>query len=372
MQWLSLASRQEELDVALSEIAMAMGELAPHLVLVFASAHHLRDPARLAGGIQARWPAVVAGCSGGGIIGGGREWEEGPTLVVMAAELPNVEVRAVHVTTPIGLSKAVGLGSDMQPVFLVLADPASIDAQALATAMDHRWAGCAKFGGLASGDDRVLFCGAEAHREGAVVVSLAGDVEGETVVAQGCRPLGPIFTVTKARRNVLVELDGRSALLALEEALTGMAAEERALFRRSPLVGLAADPEFARPGDFLVRNLVGLDRAMGVIGVGWPVEEGATIQFHARDAAFAAQELGDLLSRRRGPTPDAALLFSCLGRGHRLFGRPDHDSRILAKHLGPIPIGGFFCAGEIGPVRNRTFVHGYTSAVGLLRGRGWD
>jgi small ligand-binding sensory domain FIST len=372
MRWLSLVSREHDLDAALAEIGEAMGELTPDLLLVFASSHHARDAARLAGAVQARWPAVVAGCSGGGVIGGGREWEEGAALVIMAAELPNVEVRAAHVTTAVGLSKAVGLGPDMQPVFLVLAEPSSIDAQALATAMDQRWAGCAKFGGLASGDERVLLCGGAAHRGGAVVVSLAGDVEGDTVVAQGCRPLGPVLTVTRARRNVLVELDGRSALLALEEALTAMAAEERALFRRSPLVGLAADPEFARPGDFLVRNLVGLDRAMGVIAVGWPVEEGATIQFHARDAAFAAQELGELLARRRGPTPDVALLFSCLGRGRGLFGRPDHDSRMLTRHLGPIPIGGFFCAGEIGPVRSRSFVHGYTSSVGLLRARGWD
>jgi len=127
-----------------------------------------------------------------------------------------------------------------------------------------------------------------------------------------------------------------------------------------------------RQGDFLVRNLVGLDEDRGILLIGAIMREGTIVQFHLRDAATSAADLSAMLAElpadvRRDVR--GSLLFSCLGRGRHLYGRPDHDTDLFRRHLGEVPLGGFFCNGEIGPVQGRTFLHGYTSSFGLFRPR---
>ncbi len=124
-------------------------------------------------------------------------------------------------------------------------------------------------------------------------------------------------------------------------------------------------------GFFLVRNVIGVDPHRGALAIGASLAEGLVVQFHLRDAATSREDLDRLLARyaaRPGAAPPAgALLFSCLGRGAALYGEPDHDTAALRRHLGDVPVGGFFCNGEIGPVARRTFLHGYTSAFALVR-----
>jgi small ligand-binding sensory domain FIST len=107
------------------------------------------------------------------------------------------------------------------------------------------------------------------------------------------------------------------------------------------------------------------------MAVGALLEESSVVQFHLRDARTSADDLEAHLCRYRDEAKDTpakgALLFSCLGRGVHLYGSADHDSHLFRHHLGEIPLGGFFCNGEIGPVQNKTFLHGYTSAFGLFR-----
>jgi small ligand-binding sensory domain FIST len=123
-------------------------------------------------------------------------------------------------------------------------------------------------------------------------------------------------------------------------------------------------------GDLLVRNLVGADEETGALAVGAELRPMTVAQFVLRDARTAAEDLRRLLVRHRGASaraPAGALLFSCVGRGAGLFGRPDHDTGLFVESLGPAPLGGFFCNGEIGPVGGMTFLHGYTSAFALFR-----
>ena len=127
------------------------------------------------------------------------------------------------------------------------------------------------------------------------------------------------------------------------------------------------------PGDFLIRNLVGTDASTGALHVAALLEGHRVVQFHVRDGAAAAEELERRLARcGAAAAKDAAgaLLFSCLGRGQGLFGEPDHDSRAFERALGPVPLAGFFCNGELGPVEGRTFLHGYTSSFGIFRAKG--
>jgi len=176
--------------------------------------------------------------------------------------------------------------------------------------------------------------------------------------------------VTRAEHNLLYELAGRPALeQVVVQTRDSLSEAEVVLLETGGLhLGRVIDEHrehFGR-GDFLVRNVVGADRSSGAIAVADPVPVGTTVQFHLRDAATADEDLHELVAARRA---DAALVFTCNGRGTRLFGRPHHDVSVLSEHLGAVPMTGFFAAGELGPIGGRNFVHGFTASVALLRTR---
>jgi small ligand-binding sensory domain FIST len=271
----------------------------------------------------------------------------------------------------------VGIVRSRRPAFLLLPDPFTFDSETLVAGLDAAFPESPKIGGLASGGREpganALYLGDTVYRAGAVGVALAGNVEVDTVVAQGCRPIGEPMFVTRADQNVLQALDGQPALAVLQELLATADARDRQLFANSLFLGVVMkEQEAYRQGDFLIRNLLGIDGKSGAIAVGAALRTGMVVQFHLRDAATSAQDLDAVLARyQEGPPsrPAGSLLFSCLGRGVHLYGEPDHDTATFRRHLGPVPLGGFFCNGEIGPVHGSTFLHGYTSSFGLFRGR---
>jgi small ligand-binding sensory domain FIST len=192
-----------------------------------------------------------------------------------------------------------------------------------------------------------------------------------TVVSQGCRPVGRPYVVTKSEANVIHELGGRKAMAVLKEVFEGMSEEERQLFRQAPHLGCViheAQESFDR-GDFLVRNLMWADPDSGAIAVGEILRRGQTVQFHVRDSDAASEDLDTLLAREREAAAGGALLFSCNGRGTRLFETPDHDVSATRRALGEIPVAGFFAAGELGPVGGRNFMHGFTASLALFSER---
>jgi small ligand-binding sensory domain FIST len=213
-------------------------------------------------------------------------------------------------------------------------------------------------------DDQVL-------AGGVIGVSLAGAIEVDFVVSQGCRPIGAPLVITKVKSNAILELGGRAALEVLQELAESLPEEERALLSNGLLLGHLLH-EQKRPvgrGDFLVRNLLGVERDAGAILVGDVPRAGQTVQFHARDAKTAAEDLQLLLDGEvMDDAPFGALLFTCNGRGQKLFGTPDHDVSIIRERLGQVPIAGFFAAGEIGPIGDRSFLHGHTASLALFRG----
>jgi small ligand-binding sensory domain FIST len=124
--------------------------------------------------------------------------------------------------------------------------------------------------------------------------------------------------------------------------------------------------EFKR-GDFLVRGLMGVDQDSGGLAIGDHARAGQTIQFHVRDAASADEDLRELLAARNGQsTPAGALLFSCNGRGTRMFPTPDHDASVTREVLSGVPLAGFFAMGELGPVGGKSFMHGHTASLALF------
>jgi len=197
-------------------------------------------------------------------------------------------------------------------------------------------------------------------------VLLDPEVRVETVVSQGCRPIGQPFTVTRAEGNVVYELGGRPALERLMAMVDELSPEDRSLAARGLHVGMAIDERKIEPerGDFLVRNVLGADRAVGAVAVGDTVGIGQMLQFQARDAVSADEDLRALMAGRRA---EGALVFTCNGRGTHLFGVPDHDAAVVVDQLDTAAVAGMFCAGEVGPVGGRNFLHGFTASVALFR-----
>jgi small ligand-binding sensory domain FIST len=359
------------------QVLEALGP-GPDLALVFVTAAHggaLEDVART---IRATLgPGTLVGCTAESVVGPAREVEEAPAVSLWAGNVgPVTPVRldAVAAGGDEGLV-LTGMPDPLPPgtgAMVLFADPFSFPADAALTALDEAHPGLTVVGGNASaargpGGNRLVLDDQVVDR-GAVGCLLGPGVEIATVVSQGCRPLGVPLVVTRAERNVVYEIGGRPALVRLREVVETATEEERRLLAAGLHLGRVIDEHratFAR-GDFLVRNVIGADRANGAIAVGDICEVGATVQFHVRDATTADEDLRAMLA---GARADAALLFTCNGRGRRLFAEPDHDARVLDEALGGVPVAGFFCAGEIGPVGGRNFLHGFTAAVALLRAR---
>ena len=356
------------------------------LCIVFASAPHLPMAKWLLSEVHERLqPACLIGCGAGGTLAGGREIEEGPGLVVWAAALPGAELTTMHVTAErdgdafslLGLPPEVLGGPDSpssgRETLIALADPHSFPAEELLAEVERRRPGLPVLGGLSSaafGGGPVLLRDGEVHTEGAVGVFLSG-TQVLPCVSQGATPVGPEMTITAAEANVISELAGKPALERLGEVIEGLREGERELAAAGLLVGAVIEenqPEYER-GDFLVRPIIGADRETGALAIGERVRVGQTVRLHVRDAASADEDLREALrtqAQALGSEGAAgALLFTCNGRGFHMFELPDHDATALEDALGA-PAAGFFCAGEIGPVGGRNFLHGFTATMAVF------
>jgi small ligand-binding sensory domain FIST len=174
--------------------------------------------------------------------------------------------------------------------------------------------------------------------------------------------------------NVISELASKPAIERLGEAIAALEHREQALAAQGLLLGIVIEenkPEYRR-GDFLVRPIIGADREAGTIAVGERVRVGQIVRMHVRDGASADEDLRAALrlqAEALGTAPPAgALLFTCNGRGSHMFDVPDHDAGAIEDTFG-VPAAGFFCAGEIGPVGGRNFLHGFTATIALLADR---
>jgi len=210
-----------------------------------------------------------------------------------------------------------------------------------------------------------LVLNGEVVADGAVGVLLDANTAATTLVSQGCRPVGQPLVVTRAERNVIYEIAGRPALERLQELAASLSPDDRRLLAAGVHLGRVMDEsraEFGR-GDFLVRQVVGADREAQSLAVGDEIEVGTTIQFHVRDADSADEDLRALLT---GASSSAALVFTCNGRGTHLFDAPHHDASAINSQLDGGATSGMFCAGEVGPIGGRNFVHGFTASVLLF------
>jgi small ligand-binding sensory domain FIST len=391
MRWASAVSEESAPDAAVEGVlAAALSALdgeAPDLAFLFSSDAYAPAYERIAWQVRDALPGVLlVGCSARSVIGAGREVEGRAAISLTLARLPGVTLSPMRVAGdgfPRGTSswrEHFELDAEPAPHFVLLADPWSCDAEGFVRQLDTDFQDSTLIGGLASGAEQpgqnALFLDERIHVDGLVGVALQGEVCVDTIVAQGCRPIGTPMFVTRTRDQLLVEVDGRPPLEKLQELFEAAPPRDRALMQSSLFLGVEMRPELSHygRGDYLIRNLQGADARTGSLAVAAPLREGLVVQFHLRDAQTSAEDLVARLDHYRhehagGIPPAGALLFSCLGRGAYLYGVANHDSDVFRSRVGPVPLGGFFCNGEIGPVERRTFLHGYTSAFGLFRPR---
>lgn len=395
MRWTSALSVEVETrraaQSAAATVAARLDGVPPDAAFVFFSAHHRANAVDLVEAISdTLLPRHWIGCSGGGVIGNGREVEERPAVSITAATLPGVDVRTFSLeedslpdpdAPPRAWESVLDIQALERPQFIVLADPFSFPVDDLVRGLDYAFPRSVKSGGLASTAERVgqnvLIADGDVLRTGAVGLALAGAITVDTIVAQGCRGIGESMRVTRAQDNLIIELDGRPPLEVLRDLLPRLSDRDQRLARSALFLGVSTEPLDDDPGHdgYLIRNILGVNPDNGALAVGDEPRAGQAVRFHLRDALASAEDLDThmehyargLLENPGTSPPAGALLFSCLGRGRNLYGRPDHDTDMFREKVGDVPLGGFFANGEIGSVGGTTRLHGFTSSFVLFR-----
>jgi small ligand-binding sensory domain FIST len=380
-------SRQEGWRDALGECVAVAREAVggpADLAMLFFSPHHAEAAEMIAAEAREQLaPAMVVGCSGESIAANGEELEGEPAMALWLARWPQTTFTPMHLrferTAEGGALEGwpdslLGDWSDGD-FLIVLAEPFTFPADYLLERLNEDRPKVPVIGGMASGgvspgENRLIF-GDRSLAEGAVVVHVSGAVRLKTVVSQGCRPIGKPFVVTRAERNVIHELGGKSALLQLREIFETLPTSEQRLVQTALHIGRVVSEykDKFEHGDFLVRNVMGIDGQSGAIAIGDYLRPGQTVQFHIRDEEASDAELKQLLAGAKkeiNGEPMGALLFTCNGRGTRMFSEPHHDAEAVANAFGKIPLAGFFAQGELGPIGGKNFVHGFTASIGLF------
>ena len=367
----------EACDAVVSELRRALGPAPLDLAVVFTSADYGAAldglPVLLHERLGAR---VQVGCTGAAQLQEQAMSERTPALSVLAGRGEGLEVAACALQGP-DLPHADAAPAEWRRLLpaverpvrgvVVLGEPFHSDVRPLIAGLDFVLPGVPKVGGLASGSEQphgnALFCGRQRIGQGAVVLLLAGDVTATPVVAQGCRPIGRPGRITEAAGNRLAAVDELPAKTFVEQQLQDLEADDLALAENNPLfLGVASDP-FAmappEPGDFLVRNVLGIDNDARLV-IGEQLSIGRAVQLHLRDGDGGLEDLERQLRRGRAADADAALLFRCIGRDGA-----DHER--FCEVAPEVPMAGCTCNGEIGSLGAETHMHGYTASCLLLR-----
>jgi small ligand-binding sensory domain FIST len=373
------ADAREAASRAVGEARTSLGDQSPSFAVLFASPHFLGSAQALVAAVTEETGSLpLIGCVAEAVAGGAREVESEPAVSLwLAGDLGPVETFAMEFvrTTSGGAFGGYRFGPGPAGVHLMICDPFTFPVGHLLAHLNEQVPGAVVMGGMASGElglqQSRLFLDGRALAGGAVGAHLP-QADVHPLVAQGCRPVGAPYTITRANGHLIQELGGRPPLVRLQELASALPGCERELLAAGVQLGVVINEYQAEPGqgDFLIRDIVGADPESGAVAVGEEVEVGRSVQFHVRDAQSADEDLRRTLEREAaaldGRRAAGALLFTCNGRGSRLFSAPDHDAGLLAKMLGEIPVAGFFCAGELGPVGGRNFLHAYTASIALF------
>ncbi len=327
---------------------------------------------------------VMLGCSGAGLIVNAHEFEGEGGYSVSLYYLPDTAAEVVHLPSDLfeaddladALRETIAGQAESANAWMLFASSDSFGDESWLADWDQATGGRTTIGGFACGASSsgvaALYAAGDVFYDGAVAMSLSGAVTIESVLAQGCRPVGSPWTVTQADHNVIHQIGNRPILEVLRDTLEGMSHKEQKLARGNIFIGLVLDEykQNFEMGDFLVRNLAGIDPQTGSVAIATPLRIGQNLQFQIRDAQTASTDLESLLKVRmlqlRGRSVYGACLCDCIGRGASLFGVPDHDVSVIRDIVPGLNVGGVFCNGEFATVDGRTLLHGYAASLALF------
>ena len=379
---LLLGEFRESAVIAAAEEALAECGGQPTCGFLFVSASWLPQISEVLDLIRlhGRIPLLI-GTVGAGLIGRRKEAEGVAGMSLLLVRLPETKLTPVTIsreqieesTGPAYWQMETGIGPDDVDSWIILANPFAPDLERWLAEWNVAFPDAPSIGGLASGGgetgEHALLLDGKAIDAAVLALAVKGR-KIRTIVSQGCKPVGEPFTITRAEENLVYALGSRPAYQVLSETFEALSDDEKERARGNLFAGLAASEYVMdlKRGDFLVRNLLGADPQTGAVAIGARARTGQTLQYQLRDKITAHADLVELakLNGLEGCEPFASLVFSCNGRGHRFFGVPDHDAATLAEIFGPVPSAGFFCNGEIGPIGNASYLHGYTASVALF------
>ena len=374
-----VAGLSEHADAAVA-VGEAIGQVLdvlgpnPDVAVLFVSGAHVQAIDHISSAVrQLLKPAALTGTTAVSVVAGAREVEGRAAIALWAGNLSGWarSVRIASDPTPEGGAAL----DDLEPLgahtLLLLADPYSFPVDGAIDLWSSQHPELQVIGGLSSAahvprGNRLLLDD-DVYDSGAVGVLIGGDTAVEPLVSQGCRPIGDPLVITEGDSNLMRSLAGKPALERLQSLFEKLSERDKLLVNQGLHIGRVIDEhkiEFTR-GDFLIRAVMGADQTSGAVLIGEPAQVGATVQFQVRDADSADADLRELLGRTQ--PAEGALLFTCNGRGSHLFEEPNHDAILLGDTVSGGAVAGMFCAGEIGPVGGRNFVHGFTASAALFR-----
>jgi small ligand-binding sensory domain FIST len=389
MKFVSAVTTEVEFEDALKSLiqqtASQAGDASLDLMVVFASAHFTHSIREIVQDLLAALkPGLLIGCTAEAVVSRDREIEKGPAITLVAAQIPEAGLHH-FLLQPDSLDwpkllldedefhRRVGAPQDAR-LFMLLGDPFSAPMDDLLQAFNQYFPGIPVVGGIASAALRpggnMLFVNDTVTSQGVVGVAFSGALDIDVVVSQGCRPIWRPFKVVEARRNEIYNLEGRAPLAWLQDLIPTLSEEDKSLLQTGLFVGRSVKPgqELLGRGDFVIRGVMSIDQQSGAIAIGDSVMDGDMIQFHLRDAMTALEDLEmQLIPQMFREAACGGLLFTCNGRGTHLYERPNGDINVIQPNIKNVPLAGFFCAGEIGPIGKLNFLHGHTATLVLFR-----
>jgi small ligand-binding sensory domain FIST len=345
---------------------IAESGIGANLGFVYVTDTHAEDLQAIVDLLRARsGVAHWVGTVGIGVCSTGIEYLDQPGIVTLAGAFPEDGFRLLPaMLEPSALPEGLyACGAQDANLAVLHGDPSSRQLLDLIRGVSQRVSSGFVIGGLTSSRSAVWQVA-----DGLSVGGLSGVLFGENVsvltrLSQGCVPIGPRHRVTEYHRNVAMALDGKPALEVFDADVGQRLAGD---YRQAAAEVFAAiTVRGSDTGDYMVRNLVGIDPQQQWVAVGDWLEPGSELMFCRRDAKSATEDLERVLVEAReaiGGVPRGGLYFSCLGRGESLFGPGSLELGLIARHLGEFPLAGFFGNGEVSHDR----LYGYTGVLLLF------
>ena len=389
MKWASVFSDKRTFKDNVEDlISQLKGQLdsAPDLIIAFVSqrfTYELDDLPKL---LLEEFPeCVISGCNCESLMFDDKEIGTGFGISILAASgLSSNCVEIQHVDlegcpgeddSPAVWRDFIGFDRKINQNFIVFADPFTANIDQLLKGIDYAY-GCSVTGGFASGaqfmGETVLYCDDEVKNNGVVILELGANLEIVPIVAQGCKPVGEDLEVTKCDNVLLEEVGGQPTLDYIRNLADVLSGRERELLQQSLFVGVEMDLIKAdlNHGDYLIRNIRGINPDNGSLVVGEHLQQGQSVRFHIRDPESSQKELEEITEKLAIKLASrkchGMLVFSCLGRVKEFYKEDSVDVKLIHRINKQAPLAGFFCSGEIGQVSGNTYIHGYTATSVLI------